>query len=56
MGLERDCHLPECAHYSVDPLLVTYRPEDMEQMDNDYLLPSPLFPVFINSLLKKLQE
>ena len=56
MGLERECNLPERAHYSVDPLLVTYGPEDMEQMDDNYLLPSPLFPAFINSLLKKLQE
>ena len=56
MGLERECSLPERAHYSVDPLLVTYGPEDMEQMDDDYLLPSPLFPAFINSLLKKWQE
>ena len=56
MGLERECSLSEHAHYSVDPLLVTYGPEEMEQMDSDYLLPSPLFSAFINSLLKKLQK
>ena len=56
MGLERECNLPERAHYSVDPLLVTYGPEEMEQMDDNYLLPSPLFPAFINNFLKKLQK
>ena len=56
MGLERECNLPERAHYSVDPLLVTYGPEDMEQMDNDYLLPSPLFPTFVTTFLKALQK
>ena len=56
MGLEQECNLPERAHYSVDPLLVTYGPEDMEQMDDDYLLPSPLFPAFITAFLKKLKE
>ena len=56
MGLERECNVPERSHYSVDPLLVTYGPEDMEQMDDDYLLPSPLFPAFVTTFLKKLQE
>ena len=56
MGLEQECDLPERAHYSVDPLLVTYGPESMEQMDDDYLLPSPLFPAFITAFLKKLKE
>ena len=56
MGLEWKCNLPERAHFSVDPLLVTYGPEDMEQMDEYYLLPSPLFPAFINAFFKKLKE
>ena len=56
MGLERECNLPERAHYSVDPLLVTYGPEYMVQMGDNYLLPSPLFPAFINNFLKKLQK
>ena len=55
MGLEQECNLPERAHYSVDPLLVTYGPEDMEQMDDDYLLPSPLFPAFVTTFLKQKQ-
>ena len=56
MGLERECNLPERTHYSVDPLLVTYRPPDMEQMDDDHLLPSPLFPAFVTTFLKNLQK
>ena len=56
MGLEQECNLPERDHYSVDPLLVTYVPEGVEQMDDDYLLPSPLFPAFINNFRKNLQK
>ena len=56
MGLEKECDLPEYAHYSINPLLVSYEPEDMEQMDEDYLLPSPLFPAFITTFLKKLKK
>ena len=53
MALDRECNPPERAHYSVDPLLVTYRPPDEQK---DYFLPSPLFPTFISKFLKKLQE
>ena len=56
MGLKRECNLPERAHYSVDPLLVTYGPEDMEQRDDDYLLPSPLFPTFVTTFLQTLHK
>ena len=56
MGLEQECNLPERDHYSVDPLLVTYVPEGAEQVDDDYLLPSPLFPAFINNFQKNLQK
>lgn len=56
MGLDSECNLPERAHYSTDPLLVTYMPSDFEQMPDDYLLPSPLFPAFITTFMKKLKE
>ena len=54
MGLKRECDLPERTHYSVDPLLVTYCPPDVEQMDG--LLPSPLFPTFVTTFLKNLEK
>ena len=56
MGLEQECDLPERAHYSVDPLLVTYRPPGFEEKADDCLLPSPLFPAFLTAFLKKLKE
>ena len=56
IGLEQECDLPERAHYSVDPLLVTYRPPDFEEKADDCLLPSPLFPAFVTTFLKKLKE
>ena len=56
MGLDLKCALPERAHLSVDPLLVTYWPPDFEERPDDYFLPSSLFPAFINTFLKKLKE
>ena len=56
MGLEQECNLPDLAHYSVNPLLVTYWPEDIQHMGDDYFLPSPLFPAFVAAFLKKLKE
>ena len=56
MGLEPEYNLPEHEHYSINPLLVTYRPEDIQRKDDDYFLPSPLFPAFVAAFLKKLKE
>ena len=56
MGLDSKCDLPERAHYSIDPLLVSYMPSDIQQMPDDYLLPSLLFPAFITTFMKKLEE
>ena len=56
MGLDPKFEVPERAHYSVDPLLVTYRPPSMVQKTGDCLLPSPLFPAFVTAFLKKLKE
>ena len=56
IGLEWECSPPERVHYSVAPLLVTYRFPGREQMHDDYFLPSPLFPTFISAFLKKLKK
>ena len=56
MGLDHDYEVPERAHFSVDPLLVTYRLPALEQKADDCLLPTPFFPTFVNAFLKKLNE
>ena len=55
MGLNSDCKPPERAHFSTDPLLVSYRPQGTILRDNDCFLPSPLFPAFVSIFLKKLK-
>ena len=56
MGLDPKFEVPERAHYSVDPLLVTYRLPGVTQKEDDCVLPSPLFPAFVTAFLKKLKE
>ena len=54
MGLEQEFDSPENAQHSVDSLLVTYQPEDVEQMD--CFLPSSFFPTFVTTFLKTLEK
>ena len=56
MGLDHKYEVPERAHFSVDPLLVTYRLPALDQKVDDCLLPTPFFPTFANAFLKKLNE
>ena len=56
MSLDPDYKVPERAHFSVDPLLVTYRLSASEQKASDCLLPTPFFPTFVNAFLKKLHD
>ena len=54
-GLNPVCTPPKPAHLSVDPLLVSYRPQDVVPGVNDCFLPSPLFPTFVTFFLEKLK-
>ena len=55
MSLEPAGVLPERAHYSVDPLLIRYWLEGIDQR-SDHFLPSLLFPKFVATFLKKLKS
>ena len=56
MGLEPQFSPPSQAHYSVAPLLVTYRSQDFVHKRGNCFLPSPVFPAFLTALLKRLKE
>ena len=55
MGLEWECNPPNCEHYSVNPLLVTYKSQD-SKCESDPISPSLLFPTFVKTFLKELKK
>ena len=56
MGLEPQFNPPSQAHYSINPLLVTFRSEDFVREGGNCFLPSSLFPAFVTTFLKELKE